>query len=35
MTNTERVALHRHRKRLSLRPVTVIVSELEIDFLAQ
>jgi hypothetical protein len=33
MTNTERVALHRHRKRLSLRPVTVIVSEQEIDFL--
>ena len=27
MTNTERVTLHRHRKRLGLRPVTVIVSE--------
>jgi hypothetical protein len=33
MTNTERVTLHRHRKRLGLRPVTVIVSEQEIDFL--
>jgi hypothetical protein len=33
MTNTERVALHRHRKRLGLRPVTVMVSEQEIDFL--
>ena len=33
MTNTERVTLHRHRNRLGLRPVTVIVSEQEIDFL--
>ena len=33
MTNTERVTLHRHRKRLGQRPVTVIVSEQEIDFL--
>jgi hypothetical protein len=29
MTNTERVTLHRHRKRLGLRSVTVIVSEQE------
>ena len=28
----ERVTLHRHRKRLELRPVTVIVSEQEIHF---
>jgi hypothetical protein len=27
MTNTERVTLHRQRKRLGLRPVTVIASE--------
>jgi hypothetical protein len=33
MTNTERVTLYRHRKRLGLRPVTVIVSEQEIDCL--
>jgi hypothetical protein len=33
MTNTERVTFHRHRKRLGLRPVTVIVSEQEINFL--
>ena len=33
MTNTERVMLHRQRKRVGLRPVTVIVSEQEIDFL--
>ena len=33
MTNTERVTLHRQRKRVGLRPVTVIVSEQEIDFL--
>ena len=33
MTNTERVTFHRHGKRLGLRPVTVIVSEQEIDFL--
>jgi hypothetical protein len=33
MTNTERVTFHRHRKRLGLRPVTVIVSEQEIDFI--
>jgi hypothetical protein len=33
MTNTERVTLHRHRKRSGLRPVTVMVSEQEIDFL--
>ena len=33
MTNTERVTLHRQRKRLGQRPVTVIVSEQEIDFL--
>ena len=33
MTNTERVMLHRQRKRLGQRPVTVIVSEQEIDFL--
>jgi hypothetical protein len=32
MTSTERVTLHRQRKRLGLRPVTVIVSEQEIDF---
>jgi hypothetical protein len=31
MTNTERVTLH--RQRLGQRPVTVIVSEQEIDFL--
>jgi hypothetical protein len=33
MTNTERVTLHRRRKKLGQRPVTVIVSEQEIDFL--
>jgi hypothetical protein len=33
MTNTERVTLHRQRKRMGQRPVTVIVSEQEIDFL--
>jgi DNA phosphorothioation-dependent restriction protein DptH len=33
MTNTERVTLHRHRKRLGLRPVIVLVSEQEIEFL--
>jgi hypothetical protein len=33
MTNTERVTLHRQRKRRGQRPVTVIVSEQEIDFL--
>jgi len=33
MTNTERVTLHRQRKRVGQRPVTVIVSEQEIDFL--
>jgi hypothetical protein len=27
MTNTERVTLHRQRKRMGQRPVTVIVSE--------
>ena len=32
MTNTERVTLHRQRKRLGQRPVTVIVEQ-EIDFL--
>jgi hypothetical protein len=31
MTNSERVTLH--RRRLGQRPVTVIVSEQEIDFL--
>jgi hypothetical protein len=29
MTNVERVTLHRQRKRLGQRPVTVIVSEQE------
>ena len=33
MTNTERVTLLRRRKKLGQRPVTVIVSEQEIDFL--
>jgi hypothetical protein len=33
MTNAERVTLHRQRKRLGQRSVTVIVSEQEIDFL--
>ena len=33
MTNTERVMLHRQRKPVGQRPVTVIVSEQEIDFL--
>jgi hypothetical protein len=33
MTNTERVTPHRHRKRLGLRAVTVIVSEQDIDYL--
>ena len=33
MTNVERVALHRQRERLGLRPVQVLVSEQEIDFL--
>jgi hypothetical protein len=33
MTNTERAQLHRRRKRVGQRPVTVIVSEQEIDFL--
>jgi hypothetical protein len=32
-TSAERMTLHRRRKRLGLRPVTVIVSEREIDFL--
>jgi hypothetical protein len=32
MTNTERVTLHRHLKRLGLRPVTVLVSEQDIDY---
>jgi hypothetical protein len=32
MTNVERVTLRRHRKRLGLRPMTVIVSEQEIDY---
>ena len=32
-TSTERVTLHRQRKRLGQRPVTVLVSEQEIDFL--
>jgi hypothetical protein len=32
-TSAERMTLHRHRKRLGLRPVTVIVSEQESDFL--
>jgi hypothetical protein len=33
MTNVERVALHRQRKRLGLRAVPVILSQQEIDFL--
>ena len=33
MTNTERVALHRQRKKLGLRAVPVILSQAEIDFL--
>ena len=33
MTNAERVTLHRQRKRLGQRPVTVLVSEQEIDYL--
>jgi hypothetical protein len=33
MTNVERVALHRQRKRLGMRSVPVILSEQEIDFL--
>jgi hypothetical protein len=32
-TSAERMKLHRRRKRLGLRPVTVMVSEQEIDFL--
>ena len=33
MTNAERVTLHRQRKRLGQRPVTVLVSEQEIGYL--
>jgi hypothetical protein len=33
MTNVERVALHRQRKKLGLRPVPVVLSQQEIDFL--
>jgi hypothetical protein len=33
MTNVERVALHRKRKKLGLRTVPVILSQQEIDFL--
>jgi hypothetical protein len=33
MTNVERVALHRKRKKLGQRAVTVIVSEQDIDYL--
>jgi hypothetical protein len=33
MTNVERVALHRKRKRKGQRAVTVIVSEQDIDYL--
>ena len=33
MTNVERVALHRKRKRLGLRTVPVILSQQEIDFM--
>ena len=33
MTNTERVALHRQRKKLGLRAVPVILSQADIDFL--
>jgi hypothetical protein len=33
MTNKERVTVHRRRKRLGERAVTVIVSDQEIDFL--
>jgi hypothetical protein len=33
MTNTERVTLHRQRERLGQRPVPVVVSEREIDYL--
>ena len=32
-TSAERMKLHRRRKRLGLRPVTVLVSEQEIRFL--
>jgi hypothetical protein len=32
-TSAERMKLHRDRKRLGLRPVMIIVSEQEIDFL--
>ena len=32
-TSAERMKLHRDRKRLGLRPVQVLVSEREIDFL--
>jgi hypothetical protein len=32
-TNVERVTLHRHRKRLGQRPVQVLVSEQDIDYL--
>ena len=33
MTSTERVTLHRRRKKLGQRPVTVVVSEQDIDYL--
>jgi hypothetical protein len=33
MTNVERVALHRQRKKQGLRTVPVILSQQEIDFL--
>ena len=32
-TSAQRMKVHRDRKRLGLRPVTVLVSEQEIDFL--
>ena len=33
MTSAERMKLHRDRKRLGLRPVQVLVSEQDIDYL--
>ena len=33
MTSTERVTLHRQRKRAGQRPIPVVLSQAEIDFL--
>jgi hypothetical protein len=33
MTSTERVALHRQRKKVGQRPIPVVLSQAEIDFL--